>query len=129
MQRNQPSSQEMAREQTLLYQVIHGILNDLAGAGAAEEECYRLALIGCEIGGNIEALLYPIIGHIRITALLQHVDRPSGTVLELAAERIKALFGRLIRIGVPPVGHSDFSIVCRNCETLPDAIIATCIAT
>src|SRR5947209_3860126 len=93
-----------------------------------EEKRDWLALVGYEVAGNIKTLLYPLIGYVRITALLQRTDRASATILEVAAERIQALFGRLIRVSVPPIGHSDFSIACWNRGTLPDAIIATCIA-
>ncbi len=120
--------QLLHRHYYIIYEEVRG-LRLAIGIGATEEECYRLALISCEIGGNIEALLYPVIGHVRITALLQYVDHSPITILELAAEGIQALFGHFIRIGVPPVGHSDFSIVRGNRETLPDVIIATCVAT
>lgn len=94
-----------------------------------EEKRDWLALVGKEVVGNIKTLLNPVISYVRITALLHSTDRASATILEVAAERIQALFDRLIRIGVPPVDHSDFSIAFWNRETLPDTIIATCIAT
>ena len=93
-----------------------------------EEKRDRLSLVGNEIVGNIKTLMHPVISYVRITALLHGADRAPTTILKLAAERIQALFGRLIRIGVPPVGHCNFGIACWNCVTLPDAIIATCIA-
>ena len=63
-----------------------------------EEKRDWLALVGNEFAGNIKTLLYPVIGYVRITSLLQRTDRASATILEVAAERIQALFGRLIRI-------------------------------
>jgi len=63
-----------------------------------EEKRDWLALVGYEVAGNSKTLLYPLIGYVRITALSQSTDRASATNLEVAAERIQALFGRLIRI-------------------------------
>ena len=63
-----------------------------------EEKRDWLALVGYEVAGNSKTLLYPVIGYVRITSLLQRTDRASATILEEAAERIQALFGCLIRI-------------------------------
>ena len=63
-----------------------------------EEKRDWLTLVGYEVIGNSKTLLYPLIGYVRITALSQSTDRASATILEVAAERIQALFGRLIRI-------------------------------
>ena len=63
-----------------------------------EKERDWLALEGNEIAGHIKTFLYPVIGYVRITALLHGKDHAPATILEVAAERIQALFGRLIRI-------------------------------
>ena len=63
-----------------------------------EEKRDWLALVGNEVAGNIKTLLYPVIGYVRITSLLQSTHRAPVTILKLAAEHIQALFGRLIRI-------------------------------
>ena len=63
-----------------------------------EEKRDWLALVGNEFAGNIKTLLYPVIGYVRVTSLLHGTDRAPATILEVATERIQALFGRLICI-------------------------------
>lgn len=63
-----------------------------------EEKRDWLALVGNEVAGNIKTFLCPVIGYVRITALLHGTDRTSTTILEVAAECIQASFSRLIRI-------------------------------
>ena len=96
---------------------------------ATEEECDRLAFVSLQAAGHIKALLHPVVSDIGVTTLLQDTNSSPARGLELAGKSVKALLDILIRIGIPPVRYGDFSVVGRNRESLPDAIIAACIAT